>query len=58
MKRNICYILMTFLSLATACFLFYAEEIGARHPNSILLLTVASIVVILGSLALKASSNS
>ena len=58
MKRNICYILMTFLSLITACFLYYAEEIGARHPDSILLLTVASIIAIVGSLALKASSHS
>lgn len=57
MKRIICYILMTFFSLVTTCFLFYAEEIGARHPNSILLLSVASIVIILGSLALKASSR-
>ena len=57
MNRNMCYILMTFLSLATACFLFYAEEIGARHPDSILLLSVATIIAVLGSLALKASSR-
>ncbi|MBP3391466.1 MAG: hypothetical protein J6L76_01600 [Clostridia bacterium] len=58
MKQNICYLLMTFLSLFAACFLFYAEEIGARHPDSILLLSVASIVAVLGSFALKASSRS
>lgn len=58
MMRNICYLLMTVLSLLTACFLFYAEEIGARHPDSILLLSVASIIAVAGSFALKASSRS
>lgn len=57
MKQNICYLLMSFLSLLTTCFLYYAEEIGARHPDSILLLSVASIIAVLGSLALKTTSR-
>ncbi len=58
MARNICFLLMTFLSLCVACFLYYAEEIGARHPDSILLLSVASVIAVLGCFALKASSRS
>lgn len=57
MKQNICYLLMSFLSLLAACFLYYAEEIGARHPDGILLLSVASVIAVLGSLALKATSR-
>lgn len=53
MKRNQCFLFMSFLSIFSLPFLLYTQETGTGGHSGLLLPLVLSALMVFGSLALK-----